>query len=146
MAAIDERGENKWRIRVYAGRDGTGKKRYIVETVHGGRREALKRARQLQTQVDAGGFVDQSRATLGQYLNRWLETSAEPNFRPRTFKRYKEIVTRHLVPNPGNIQLKQLQPSHIETYYAQASKQGRVDGAGGLSAQSSIMDGCCPRR
>ena len=102
MASIDERGENRWRIRVYAGRDpGTGKKKYIIETVHGGRREAQKRARQLQTQVDAGGFVDQSRVTLGQYLARWLETYAEPNVRPRTFKRYKEIVMRHLVPNLG---------------------------------------------
>lgn len=41
MASIDERGENNWRIRVYAGRDpGTGKKKYTVETVHGGRRDA----------------------------------------------------------------------------------------------------------
>jgi hypothetical protein len=30
----DERGENRWRIRVYAGRDpGTGKKQYLIETV-----------------------------------------------------------------------------------------------------------------
>lgn len=137
MASIDERGENNWRIRVYAGRDpGTGKKKYIIETVHGGRREAQKRARQLQTQVDAGGFVEQSRVTLGQYLMRWLDTYAEPNVRPRTFKRYREIVTRRLVPSLGNIQLKQLQPSHIEAYYAQASRQGRVDGAGGLSPQT----------
>ena len=32
MASIDERSENNWRIRVYAGRDpGTGNKRYVVE-------------------------------------------------------------------------------------------------------------------
>mgnify|MGYP001252876902 CR=1 FL=1 len=137
MASIDERGENNWRIRVYAGQDpGTGKKKYIIETVHGGRRDAQKRARQLQTQVEAGVFIDQSRVTVGQYLTRWLETYAEPKVRPRTFKRYKEIVTLHLVPNLGNIQLKQLQPSHIEAYYANARKQGRVDGTGGLSAQT----------
>ena len=137
MASIDERGENKWRIRVYAGRDpGTGKKLYTIETVHGTKREAQRRSRQLQTQVEAGGYVEPSRITLGQYLLRWLETSAEPNVRPRTFARYKEIVVRHLVPNLGNIQLKQLQPSHIESYYAAALKNGRVDGAGGLSAQT----------
>jgi len=137
MASIDERGENNWRIRVYAGRDpGTGKKKYIVETLHGGRREAQRRARQLQTKVEDGGYVEPSRMSLGQYLQHWLENTAEPNVRPRTFKRYREIVTRHLVPNLGNIQLKQLQPSHIESYYAKALKQGRVDGAGGLSAQT----------
>ena len=72
---------------------------------------------------------------LGQYLQHWLTNTAEPNVRPRTFKRYREIVARHLIPNLGNIQLKQLQPSHIEAYYAKALKEGRVDGAGGLSAQ-----------
>ena len=56
--------------------------------------------------------------------------------RPRTFKRYKEIATRHLIPNLGNIQLKQLQPTHLETYYSRALKQGRLDGKGGLSAQT----------
>ena len=137
MASIDERGENNWRIRVYAGRDpGTGKKRYIVETVRGGHREAQRRARKLQTQVEDRGYIAPSRTTLGQYLSHWLENAAEPNVRPRTFKRYKEIVTRHLIPNLGNIQLKQLQPSHIEAYYAKALKEGRVDGAGGLSAQT----------
>jgi len=138
MASIDARGENKWRIRVYVGRDaGTGKKKYAIETYHGGWREAQRRARQLQTQVEAGGYVEPSRMTLGQYLQHWLENTVElKNVRPRTFKRYREIVTRHLIPNLGNIKLKQLQPSHIEAYYSKALKQGRIDGTGGLSAQT----------
>ena len=41
--------------------------------------------------------------SLGQYLSYWLETSAEPDVRARTFKKYSEIVTRHLIPNLGNI-------------------------------------------
>lgn len=41
-----------------------------------------------------------------------------------------------LIPNLGNIQLKQLQASHVESYYAKALKQGRFDGTGGLSAQT----------
>lgn len=137
MASIDERGDNRWRIRIYGGRDpGTGKKRYIVETVHGGRREAQRRARQIETQVDDGGFVEPSRMTLGQYLSHWLENTAGINVRPRTFKWYQEIVNLHLIPNLGNIQLKQLQPTHIERFYAKELKEGRVDGNGGSSAQS----------
>ena len=100
MASIYERGENNWRIRVYAGRDrGTGKKKYIIETFHGGLREAQRRARKLQTKVEDGGYLEPSRMTLGQYLQHWLENTAEPNVRPRTFKRYREIITRHLIPN-----------------------------------------------
>lgn len=36
MTSIDARGEDSWRIRVYAGREsGAGKKRYAAETFHG---------------------------------------------------------------------------------------------------------------
>jgi len=137
MASIDERGKNKWRIRVFAGRQpGTGKKRYIAQTVHGGYREAQRTARKLQTGVEESGYVRPSNITLSQYLQQWLKDRAEPRVRPRTFNRYKEIVQLHLIPNLGNIRLKQLQPEHIEAYYAKARKQGRLDGKGGLSAQT----------
>ncbi|RUA31691.1 MAG: hypothetical protein DSY78_05440 [Chloroflexi bacterium] len=46
------------------------------------------------------------------------------------------MVALHLIPKLGNIPLKQLQPADIETYYAEARKNGRADGAGGLSAQT----------
>ena len=134
MASIDARGENRWRIRVYAGRDpGTGRKRYITETISGGIREAQRRARQLQTQVESSGYVEPSKMNLSQYLHHWLENKT---VRPSTFKRYEAIVTRHLVPNLGKIPLKQLQPTQLETYYSTALKQGRLDGKGGLSAQT----------
>jgi integrase len=126
MASIDARGENRWRIRVYAGRDlGTGRKRYITETISGGIREAQRRARQLQTQVESSGYVEPSKMNLAQYLQHWLENKT---VRPSTFKRYEAIVTRHLVPNLGKIPLKQLQPTQLETYYSTALKQGRLDG------------------
>lgn len=73
---------------------------------------------------------------LSQYLHHWLENKAEPNVRPRTFNDYKEIVTRHLIPNLCNIQLEQFQPTHLETYYSRALEQGRLDGKGGLWAQT----------
>ena len=114
--------------------------RDCIETVHVGRWDAQKRARQLQTKVESDGFVKPARMTLRQYLHRWLENSAEPEVRPRTFARYKEIVVRHLIPNLGNLQLKELQATHIEGYMVKARKQGRIeghiDGSGGLSAQT----------
>ena len=38
-------------------------------------------------------------------------------------------------PTP-DIQLEQLQPTHLETYYSRALEQGRLDGKGGLWAQT----------
>ena len=44
----------------------------------------------------------------------------------------------HLAPNLGHIPLTQLQPQHIQQYYAHALAEGRVDKKGGLSARTVL--------
>lgn len=137
MASIDKRAENKWRIRVYLGLDpGTGKKKYLTETFHGGYREAQRRSRKIEIEVEERGYTDLSKLTLSNHLYSWLESLRSRSIRPRTIQWYEEIVNNHLVPKLGNIQLKKLNPSHIESYYAKGLKHGRMDGKGGLSAQT----------
>ncbi len=43
-----------YELRVFAGTDETGKKRYVVETVRGSRRDAEKRLAQIVTGIDTG--------------------------------------------------------------------------------------------
>ena len=137
MASIAERGDKRWRIRVYAGLDpGTGKKRYITETFHGGYRDAQRRSKKLEIEVEDRGHTEMSKMTLRNYLPLWLESLPSRNVSPRTSKWYEEIVNNHLIPNLGTVQLKTLTPSTIESYRAKALKRGRVDGRGGLSVQT----------
>ncbi len=51
----------------------------------------------------AGGAL-----TVAEFLADWLETSAKPNIKPRTFKRYREIVKLHICAAVGGVPLEKL--------------------------------------
>ena len=56
------------------------------------------------------------RETVGTYLARWLDDTAQPALRPRTFTSYRMIVTRHLVPALGRKRLSRLTPQDVQAY------------------------------
>ena len=45
------------------------------------------------------------RATMSEFLMRWLEDSARPSVRRRTFEGYEQITRQHLIPAIGAIPL-----------------------------------------
>ena len=48
-------------------------------------------------------------ATLGETMAKWLET-ARTSVRPKTWKQCTQIVNQHVLPDLGNIRLKDLRP------------------------------------
>lgn len=135
---IRKRGKNSWAIAIYIGRNERGKPRYKWHTVKGGKRKAEDECTRLLNQLATGEYVEPSRTTLAEYLERWLADYAEVNVAPKTFERYAEIVRKHLVPALGHHRLTKLQPLQIQAYYSLALQSGRRDGKGGLSAQTVI--------
>jgi len=65
-----------------------------------------------------------------------MENYVLTNTSPRTAEGYRVIIQRHLIPNLGIIPLTQLQPSHIQCYYAKALSEGRAGNNGKLSART----------
>jgi hypothetical protein len=47
--------------------------------------------------IDDGTYVEQSKQTVAEYLNRWLKT-VKPNLGDKTFERYKETGGRQHKP------------------------------------------------
>jgi len=76
--------------------------------------------------------------SLGEYLQHWLNDYVKTNCSTRTLDGYQSIVNRHLTPNLGHIPLTQLQPQHIQKYYAYALTDGRIDGKGELSPRTVL--------
>ena len=72
---------------------------------------------------DTGVAMIPQRQSVGQFLERWLET-ARPSLRPRTYRRYEEYVRLHAVPSIGHIRLSQLSPQHLQELYAQRLRDG----------------------
>lgn len=136
---IRKRGKNSWAIVVDLGRDPqTGKRRQQTATVRGTKKDAERELRALLTRLETGAYVKPTKVTVGEFLRQWLENYVMTNTSPRTAEGYWVIVKCHLLPNLGAIPLTQLQPSHIQSYYAQARKEGRANGNGGLSAQTIL--------
>ncbi len=94
MASIQRVRRGAWRVRVYEGRDDSGRKRYRSRTVRVTRRDAQRVASNLHLEVELGVAASGGRASLAEYLrNRWLP-HVRLHRRPNTYARYAGIVTR----------------------------------------------------
>jgi len=107
----------------------TGKRRQQWISIKGTKKDAEKKLAELLHQLDTGTFIKPGKATLREFLERWLTDYAKPNLSPRGYERYESIVRVHLIPNLGRILLTQLRPEHLQKHYSTKLN-------GGLSART----------
>jgi integrase len=135
---IQRRGKSSWRLKYDLGRHPkTGVRIIKYKTVRGKKSEAQAELRRLLGTVDVRRHVDPGKMTVGDWLKQWLE-EARHTTSPKTHERYSEIVNLHLHPALGAIQLAKFAPVHIQGFYSDALKSGRLDGKGGLSPQTVL--------
>ena len=134
---IRQRSKGSWTIWVDLGRNPeTGKRKQQTLTVRGSKRDAERELRAILTRIEGGAYIKPTKLTVGEFLTQWMENYVLTNTSPRTTEGYRVIIQRHLMPNLGIIPLTQLQPSHIQGYYAKALSEGRADNNGKLSART----------
>lgn len=121
---IIKRGEKTWLVRVFLGRDAAGKRKFHNKTVHGTKRDAERYCTKVRSEQQSGTFVEPSRATVSEYLVRWLDTSAKIRVRERTWNDYKSLVDRYIIPALGARKLANLQPAEIQRLYADLLAKG----------------------
>ena len=80
--------------------------------------------------------VKPKRLTFGEWLNDWVNSYVAANCALRTLDSYRSEIANHIFPSLGSIPLTQLRHQHLQSYYAAAFAQGRVDGRGGLSLRT----------
>ncbi len=135
---IRSRGKNTWAIILDVGTSPEGKRKQRWVTVHGKKKDADKELARLLHELNTGNYVEPSKMTLKEYLERWLQDYAKPKVVGTTYERYEEIVRVHLTPALGHLLLSKLQPLDIQSYYSWALQNGRKDGRGGLAAQTVL--------
>jgi integrase len=134
---VRKRSKGTWEIYLDTGRDPvTGKRLRHYETARGTKREAQQRLAELEVSIEKGSYIKPKRITVGEWLGNWLNGYVTTNCGIRTAQSYQSEVRRHLIPALGAIPLTQLQPQHLQNYYARALSEGRVDRKGGLSART----------
>ena len=121
---IVAKGEGKWMVRVFVGRDAGGKRRYAAKLVRGSKSDARKALTGLAQEVDRGVQVEPGKRTLGAYLDGWLETSAKPRVSQNTFRDYGKLLRKFVIPALGSKRLEQVNPSQIRALYQSMADEG----------------------
>ena len=104
-------------------------------TVRGTKKDAERELRRIEFQVQEGTRIEPTKLTVGEYFDQWLQ-HAESAVSRKTYQEYQSIVFHHVIPSLGGNRLAQLSPLDVQTYYQELLKSGRLDGKGGLSAQT----------
>ena len=105
---IRKRPDGRWEARIRLP-DGT-RKSFYAKT----RNEVARKLRTFQSRMDKGLLAEKHKVLLGDYLGDWLEVSVRPTVRPRTHKRYSELVRLHIKPYLGRVSLATFNPQQAQ--------------------------------
>ena len=120
---IIKRGDKNWIVRIFMGRDGNGKRRYLNKTVRGTKKDANTYLSKTLTEISAGTFVESLPDTVEDYLKKWLETAAKPRLRENTYKEYEGLIQRYIKPKLGAMRLSDLRPLDVQKFYASLTEK-----------------------
>src|SRR5829696_8910689 len=93
------------------------------------------------------GLMDAGRISLADFGQEWLVAYAVPNLEPVTLRTYESLWDRHVLPNIGGFELRQLRPAVLDRFLAQAPargplarqrEEGRRDAAGSPAARRGV--------
>jgi len=134
---IRKRGK-KWCVIVYLGRDEKNRPKQKWYSGFDSKKEAESAMVGIIHDINHGTYVEPVKVTVSAFLLNWLESYARVNVSAKTCDRYEEIIKRHFIPSLGHIPIQKLHPVHIQNYYAEKLKNGKIRGEGGLSPRSVL--------
>jgi integrase len=83
--------------------------------------EALQKALHEQKQ---GILATGPQQTMKQYLDDWLENVHKPTLRDNSYILYRMLISKHILPAIGHIQLQKLSPQQVQALYARKLQEG----------------------
>jgi integrase len=97
-------------------------------TFRGGKREVQRKLTELLDQVNKGTFIDPSKLTLAEFLERW-ESWAATQVSAKTLERYSELLAHHVRPHLGSRSMQKLRTVDFAELYGKL-QSSKPDGAG----------------
>ena len=123
--SITRRSDGRWEAKASLGFRADGKP--VRKSFYGKTKtEARNKMNEAIRQHATGMPVDFQRQTVAQFLTSWLENTAKPSVRPRTYSSYSQLVQQHIIPAIGRHQLSKLTPQHVERMLNYMSAKGRA--------------------
>lgn len=132
---IRERSPGCWAIVIEIRDPETGRRKRKWHSFSGTKRQAQVECARLVSEVNVGTYVEPSKTTLAQFLDRWLD-DVRTRVTPKTHERYSQICHKNIAPMLGGVPLAKLRPEQISDAYAKALATGRRKGDGGLAPRT----------
>src|SRR5262249_20217474 len=120
---IIRRGENRYLVRIFLGRDQHGKRHDHNHTIRGTKKDAQKWLNGALRRLDLGEPIEQSDILCSEFFERWLETAVRPRVRPRSYAEYDHKTRAYIIPGLGKKRLSDVKPFDLQTLYADLQKQ-----------------------
>jgi integrase len=124
VGTITPRGENKWLIRWFAGKDETGKRKYHAKLITGTYKQAVNALGTETKAVEEGSFVAPAKQTLGEYLTVWLRDVKAMDVTEATLKAHTTRIKNDVINNIGGLRLDKVTPQKIQALYAKLREAG----------------------
>lgn len=124
---VIKKGDDRYLVRIFLGRDAAGKRIYTSQTVRGTATDAEKALTALLGDADAGRVVAATPMTVAEFLRRWLEAVAG-TIEPRTLLFY-EAKAKELAPL-GHLKLAALSPAVVQQFYSGLAMRKEKTGLG----------------
>jgi integrase len=126
-----DRGPETWELRIYLGRDGSGRVRHRSVTFHGTRRAAERELARLLTRAEAEPVVipdESSRAwgpstTFNDAIAGWRD-NGWADLSPLTVARYESVWKLHIRDGIGKRRIAETGPYDVERYFRQLKAAG----------------------
>src|SRR5436305_7942641 len=120
--SVFQRGDGQWVGSISLGYSEAGRRKR--RTVYGGsKKEVLDELDRLRADARIGNLPDAGGMTVGQLLDRWLQSS-KSRTQTRTFEERERVVKNHLRPRLGGLKLARLTALHVEGLYADMAREG----------------------
>lgn len=121
---IIKRNERTWLVRVSRGRNASGTRQYFNKTIYGTKKDAQNYLNKKLTEKSTGTLIPATRLTLDEFLDQWLDVSARPRLRERTFEHYRELLDRYVRKQLGAHRITSIQALEIQKLYAEMQSRG----------------------
>ena len=128
---VRKREDGRWEGRIVIGHKENGAPifRYIYADIQ---KELTAKLRQNINVYQSVDLTEESRMTLSEWLDRWLEQMSSV-LRPSTLEHYRSDLEHHVKPYLGQKGLTQITPADLRKLYDTLKQRGRVHPRSGQS-------------
>ena len=114
---IRKRSDGRWEARYTTGIDPkTGKQ--TQKSVYGKtQKEVRQKLTEVTAEIDSGTYLEQTKDTVGEWLDTWLKTYALYSVKSYTYDAYERSCNIHIKPALGRIRLSALTAPQIQQFY-----------------------------